>query len=124
MTKKIQRNDPCPCGSGAKYKKCCGLKERELKQKKGLKGHFATNLSGSMKDMAGRVFKVLTATAQPPASHGAKEQPGILSSSETPRGYRTLEELIGMKQENPRSDSSCCTSEGHCCCHDERAHSS
>ena len=22
---KIQRNDPCPCGSGKKYKKCCGL---------------------------------------------------------------------------------------------------
>jgi hypothetical protein len=22
--KKIGRNDPCPCGSGAKYKKCCG----------------------------------------------------------------------------------------------------
>lgn len=21
--KKIQRNDPCPCGSGKKYKKCC-----------------------------------------------------------------------------------------------------
>jgi hypothetical protein len=21
---KIQRNDPCPCGSGRKYKKCCG----------------------------------------------------------------------------------------------------
>lgn len=21
---KIQRNDPCPCGSGKKYKKCCG----------------------------------------------------------------------------------------------------
>ena len=20
---KIGRNDPCPCGSGAKYKKCC-----------------------------------------------------------------------------------------------------
>ena len=20
------RNDPCPCGSGKKYKKCCGLK--------------------------------------------------------------------------------------------------
>jgi preprotein translocase subunit SecA len=20
-------NDPCPCGSGKKYKKCCGLKE-------------------------------------------------------------------------------------------------
>ncbi|NSW92183.1 MAG: SEC-C domain-containing protein [Firmicutes bacterium] len=21
---KIGRNDPCPCGSGKKYKKCCG----------------------------------------------------------------------------------------------------
>lgn len=21
---KIRRNDPCPCGSGKKYKKCCG----------------------------------------------------------------------------------------------------
>ena len=24
LTKKIGRNDPCPCGSGKKYKKCCG----------------------------------------------------------------------------------------------------
>ncbi len=23
-TKKASRNDPCPCGSGRKYKKCCG----------------------------------------------------------------------------------------------------
>ena len=23
---KINRNDPCPCGSGKKYKKCCGAK--------------------------------------------------------------------------------------------------
>ena len=22
--KKVGRNDPCPCGSGQKYKKCCG----------------------------------------------------------------------------------------------------
>jgi hypothetical protein len=26
-TKKISGNDPCPCGSGKKYKKCCWLKE-------------------------------------------------------------------------------------------------
>ena len=25
--KKIGRNDPCPCGSGKKYKKCCGKKQ-------------------------------------------------------------------------------------------------
>lgn len=23
MTEKIGRNDPCPCGSGKKYKSCC-----------------------------------------------------------------------------------------------------
>lgn len=27
MSVKISRNEPCPCGSGKKYKKCCGLKE-------------------------------------------------------------------------------------------------
>ena len=26
--KKIGRNDPCPCGSGKKYKHCCMKKER------------------------------------------------------------------------------------------------
>jgi len=25
--KKIGRNDPCPCGSGKKYKKCCGANQ-------------------------------------------------------------------------------------------------
>ncbi len=24
-TKKVGRNEPCPCGSGKKYKKCCAL---------------------------------------------------------------------------------------------------
>jgi len=24
QSEKIGRNDPCPCGSGKKYKKCCG----------------------------------------------------------------------------------------------------
>lgn len=27
MSKKPGRNDPCPCGSGKKYKQCCLLKE-------------------------------------------------------------------------------------------------
>ena len=25
---RLNRNDPCPCGSGKKYKKCCGAKEQ------------------------------------------------------------------------------------------------
>ncbi|MCL2461145.1 MAG: SEC-C metal-binding domain-containing protein [Defluviitaleaceae bacterium] len=28
-TEKIGRNDPCPCGSGKKYKKCCGAAQTE-----------------------------------------------------------------------------------------------
>lgn len=31
--KKIGRNDPCPCGSGKKYKKCCLPKERGREKK-------------------------------------------------------------------------------------------
>ena len=27
--KKVGRNDPCPCGSGKKYKKCCGMHEED-----------------------------------------------------------------------------------------------
>ena len=29
--KKVGRNDPCPCGSGKKYKKCCLAKEEEAR---------------------------------------------------------------------------------------------
>ena len=29
---KLGRNDPCPCGSGKKYKKCCLPKDEEEKR--------------------------------------------------------------------------------------------
>jgi len=29
--KKVGRNDPCPCGSGKKYKKCCEAKTHHRK---------------------------------------------------------------------------------------------
>ena len=29
MEEKVGRNDPCPCGSGKKYKKCCMAKEQK-----------------------------------------------------------------------------------------------
>lgn len=31
---KVGRNEPCPCGSGKKYKRCCGAKSRERPQKR------------------------------------------------------------------------------------------
>ncbi|ATX79047.1 SEC-C motif-containing protein [Mariprofundus aestuarium] len=30
MARKVQRNEPCPCGSGKKYKQCCLAKEKSL----------------------------------------------------------------------------------------------
>ncbi len=29
---KVGRNDPCPCGSGKKYKKCCVVKNEERRE--------------------------------------------------------------------------------------------
>ncbi|MDD2596686.1 MAG: SEC-C metal-binding domain-containing protein, partial [Candidatus Cloacimonetes bacterium] len=29
VEEKVGRNDPCPCGSGKKYKKCCGIHESD-----------------------------------------------------------------------------------------------
>ena len=34
MNTKAGRNDPCPCGSGKKYKQCCLLKSASKKGKK------------------------------------------------------------------------------------------
>lgn len=32
ITKRVGRNDPCPCGSGKKYKKCCLSKQEEARK--------------------------------------------------------------------------------------------
>ena len=42
MSKKIGRNDPCPCGSGKKYKKCCLDKiQKARKRYKQIKKHWS-----------------------------------------------------------------------------------
>lgn len=37
---KIGRNDPCPCGSGQKYKRCCLEKEAEVSRQELPAGRF------------------------------------------------------------------------------------
>jgi hypothetical protein len=39
----IGRNDPCPCGSGKKFKKCCHAKECEHQQADYLAAEEAVN---------------------------------------------------------------------------------
>jgi len=51
---KVNRNDPCPCGSGKKYKKCCLLKENEPKKQhqfKKMDSSKVPNLFGSVAAM-------------------------------------------------------------------------
>ncbi len=38
---KVGRNDPCPCGSGKKYKKCCLVKRQDREQTEDLKSYAA-----------------------------------------------------------------------------------
>lgn len=95
---KINRNDPCPCGSGKKYKKCCGLKEQQTRKPR-LSNPISvlsqiSGEKGSPVALARRVFKVLTGTAQTPSSTSSQPEP---EPTPMPRGFSTLEELIGIE---------------------------
>lgn len=50
MTKKVGRNDPCPCGSGKKYKSCHGLA--------GTKRKFEATVISSGQGLEGRAAKI------------------------------------------------------------------
>lgn len=45
MVEKVGRNDPCPCGSGKKYKSCCLLKEQQKRSPLGGRKFTAKILS-------------------------------------------------------------------------------
>ena len=44
---KINRNSPCPCGSGKKYKKCCWGKDQKTKKKSSEQSLFGRIKSAS-----------------------------------------------------------------------------
>lgn len=46
MVERAGRNDPCPCGSGKKYKSCCLLKEQQKKGPFGGRKFTAKIISG------------------------------------------------------------------------------
>jgi uncharacterized protein len=46
MVEKVGRNDPCPCGSGKKYKSCCLQKEQQKKSPLGGRKFTAKVISG------------------------------------------------------------------------------
>jgi len=102
---RINRNDPCPCGSGKKYKKCCELKDQERRKKKfegfrGLRVNPLEQQQNPVRSLANHVFKVLT---EPLEGKHKKEAPAEekaetpVTPGEAPRSYSSLEELIGIE---------------------------
>lgn len=86
---KANRNDPCPCGSGVKYKKCCGKNDTRRSSTKKIVSAFPgmkTQPLSPSSILAKKAFKVLSAPVQSVEPVESKE-----------RGYGSLEELIGIE---------------------------
>jgi hypothetical protein len=95
---KTNRNDPCPCGSGLKYKKCCAKTDAARQQKRrtspGLfprMGRASQKAPSITQTFANKVLKVVTSPTKVPIP---TENPEKVASE---RGYGTLEELIGVE---------------------------
>lgn len=80
---KVGRNDPCPCGSGRKYKKCCAGREQETFAHPSRVEQFQKLTAHS-----DRVSDQLFETMRP--SELARIDPARLSSLQLIRGMRAL----------------------------------
>lgn len=54
---KVGRNDPCPCGSGKKYKKCC--EQKNAIQRRTFSNLSSQNVKAGMEKISGMVSKKL-----------------------------------------------------------------
>jgi hypothetical protein len=106
---KINRNDPCPCGSGKKYKKCCELKDQERRKKKfeGTRGLRINPLVQQNNPIRTLASHVITAVTTPIEAKRKKEESSsaettATSPTEKPKSYRSLEELIGLESDSAK----------------------
>lgn len=56
MTDKVGRNDPCPCGSGKKYKQCCFLTKGGSGVKRKLTAKWINQPKAEMPNLIERTF--------------------------------------------------------------------
>jgi len=100
---KVRRNDPCPCGSGKKFKKCCidlygkGYKQPTATSKVG-KSEFSKYLS---KHETGHVLNLVTALQLIPENHGKNFRIELIAaeavktlSTGYPGDYKKLRSII------------------------------
>lgn len=57
MTKKVGRNDPCPCGSGKKYKHCCEIR---LGSKRKFSASLISSGQSTTNNLKGKATRIST----------------------------------------------------------------
>lgn len=85
---KVGRNDPCPCGSGKKYKKCCG--QKTMMQKRSFANLTPENVKSSMNKIFGMVSKTLA----PGAINEVQKKLGSLSDRLSNKPPEVVEEKV------------------------------
>lgn len=81
MTDRIGRNDPCPCGSGKKFKQCCLSKKGGSGVRKQLKAVWLNQPAKEQVNLIERTFGDAIAAAsaheKPPQIPEAPEEPSV-----------------------------------------------
>ena len=77
MTERVGRNDPCPCGSGKKFKQCCWAKAHQKKKIKAvvIKGGAKPPVP-AMPDLVERTFGARIAELKNEPAQEPKDQEG------------------------------------------------
>lgn len=76
MSSKVGRNDPCPCGSGKKYKQCCWNKRLPLSKRKFKAKVISSGVMKKAPDLMERTFGNALRAAE------ADEKPPLAPSAE------------------------------------------
>jgi hypothetical protein len=78
ITQKVKRNDPCPCGSGKKYKQCCMNKDQAPSRARAILSHRLADQQENTEDVAEElaayeaIFDEVEAATQSMEAHRAK----------------------------------------------------
>lgn len=84
MTQKTGRNDPCPCGSGKKYKSCCwgkdhqkkvGFSATQITSQSHLFKKVASELAGGLETLKARVKELQQAPLPEETKENEKGEP-------------------------------------------------
>ena len=86
MNAKQERNELCACGSGKKYKKCCGLIEaKQAGNRSVLLKSMQQGSSGVYKDLTKSLFKVIKGKVPGmPHPHSGEEESQDLMHTKAP----------------------------------------